>query len=328
MRGGVKQGPTATRQRSKAAARALRRRDMRMGQASERRPHVESSRRPVSRGPTKGFMRSGLPPLPDREKLWWMIAFPSRELLRRVPFVIGVIGLLAVGLAATLWLATRSTEDASTLSAMRLHNRELQQEKERLERDMERGQSVTELARRAGDLGMVPAQDVAKLVPQPDGSVQVVGQLKPAEGGPERPLEAGAGNPGEPAKPQPPAPAPGEAPAPAQPDNSVERVHPTQVVPEAPAPDGAPGQPPAEAAALPPVSSLPPADPVPASPPADPAPSLSQAVDQAPLAPSAPPAQEDNPAPPAPEAPEQVASQPAAPVPPKNMEQPEQEQHE
>ena len=325
MRGGAKPGPTATRQRSKAAARALRRRDMRMGQASERRPIVDSSRRPASRGSTKGFMRSGLPPLPDREKLWWMIAFPSRELLRRVPFVIGVIGLLAVGLAATLWLATRSTEDASTLSAMRWHNRELQQEQERLERDMERGQSVTELARRAGDLGMVPARDVAKLVPQPDGSVQVVGQLKPAEGGPERPLEAGAGDSRDPAKQQPPPPAPGEAPAPPPPDHTVERVHPTQIAPEAPAQGETPGQPPAEAAAPQQVSSLPPAAPVPASPLANPAPPLSQAADQAPLAPSAPPAQEDDPAPPAPEAPEPVTSQPAAPVPPERMEQPEQE---
>ncbi|MGL6237064.1 MAG: hypothetical protein ACRC20_17205 [Segniliparus sp.] len=336
MRSGTKPGAAATRQRSKAAARALRRRDVRMGQASDRRPVVESSRRQSNRNAAKGFARSALPSLPDGEKLWWMIAVPSRELLRRVPFVIGVMGLLAVGLATTLWLATRSTEDASTLSTMRAHNRELQQEQERLERGMEQGQSITELARRAGELGMVPARDVAKLVPQPDGSVQVVGELKPAAGGPEQQLGPGPAKPGDPAKTPPPAPnapapqgdnAPAPAPAAeqAQPDESVERVRPTEAAPAAPAA-------PVDEPEQPPVPGLPSADPM------LPVPPMSQAGSQSPAAmpglPSPAPAPQlqaprivpvppaDNPAPPPLELPGPVASQPAV------SDQPEQEPHE
>jgi hypothetical protein len=347
MRNGAKPGAApATRQRSKAAARALRRRDMRMGQASKRRPIVESSRRQSGRNGSKGFARSALPSLPDGEKLWWMIAVPSRELLRRVPFVIGVMGLLAVGLVATLWLATRSTEDASTLSTMRGHNRELQQEQERLERDMERGQSVTELARRAGELGMVPARDVAKFVPQPDGSVQVVGDLKPAEGAPEVPLDGEAPKPGDPSTRQPPAPnnsgtshdavpAPA-APAPAEPDDSVERVRPSQIVPDSPeqAPQAEAPEQTQAGSATPPVSSLPPIDPVsPLSQTAGQA-STVQPSDMFPGLPAAPaPAESpapraESPAPPALQAPDPVASQPNAPAPSQQMDQPEQESHE
>ncbi|ADG97553.1 conserved hypothetical protein [Segniliparus rotundus DSM 44985] len=318
---------------------------MRMGHGSERRPIVESSRRQASRNASKGFARSALPSLPDGEKLWWMIAVPSRELLRRVPFVIGVMGLLAVGLVATLWLATRSTEDASTLSAMRGHNRELQQEQERLERDMERGQSVTELARRAGELGMVPARDVAKFVPQPDGSVQVVGDLKPAEGAPEVPLDGEPSKPGDPSKRQPPVPnnsgtsheaaPPPAAPAPTELDDSVERVRPSQIAPDSPdqAPQAEAPEQTQPGSADPQVSSLPPVNPVsPLSQTANQA-STAQPSDMFPGLPAAPAPQAGSPAPldPAPpplQAPDPVASLPNTPAQSQHMDQPEQESHE
>ncbi|MFD1813043.1 hypothetical protein [Rhodococcus gannanensis] len=102
----------------------------------------------------------------------------------RIPFVAAVIGLLSVGLAVTLLLTTRAAEDSYKLSAAKAHNQELIEKKAALERDFRAANSAPELARKAAELGMIAATDVARLVVADDGSVTVVGEPKPATGAP------------------------------------------------------------------------------------------------------------------------------------------------
>jgi hypothetical protein len=106
----------------------------------------------------------------------------------RIPFVATIIGLLSVGLALTLVLTTRAAEDSYELSAAKAHNQDLMEQRSALERDVREGNSAPELARKATELGMIPAKDVARLVVNPDGSVDIVGKPTPAQGAPAAPL--------------------------------------------------------------------------------------------------------------------------------------------
>ncbi|GGG05445.1 hypothetical protein GCM10007304_19440 [Rhodococcoides trifolii] len=110
----------------------------------------------------------------------------------RIPFVTLVIGLLSVGLALTLLLTTRSTEDSYALTAQRQQNQSLAEQAAGLERDVETANSAPELAKRAKELGMIPTKDVPRLVVAPDGSVQVIGKPAPAAGPPAPDFDAAA----------------------------------------------------------------------------------------------------------------------------------------
>lgn len=107
----------------------------------------------------------------------------------RIPFVALVIGLLALGLGMTLLLTTRSAGDSYDLSAAKAVNTELAQQRAALQRDVELAESAPELARKAAELGMVPAKNPARLIVGPDGSKQVVGTPAPADGAPVAPLD-------------------------------------------------------------------------------------------------------------------------------------------
>ncbi|WP_233434447.1 hypothetical protein [Nocardia yamanashiensis] len=106
----------------------------------------------------------------------------------RMYFVATIIALLGCGLAMTLLLTTRATEDSYQLGAARRHNTQLADEKAALQREVEAADSAPELAQRAAELGMIPAKDPARLVIGPDGQVIVVGTPTPAQGSPAAPL--------------------------------------------------------------------------------------------------------------------------------------------
>jgi len=145
-------------------------------------------------------------------------------LAKKVPFVVLVIGALALGLGLTLWLSTDSAERSYGLSHAREKNRILQQQKEALERDVREAESAPALAEAARKQGMIPTRDTAHLVQDPSGNWVVVGTPKPADGVPPPPLNTKLPDEGPPPPPRPPAlppevpvrvqPAPG-APAPA-----------------------------------------------------------------------------------------------------------------
>jgi len=151
--------------------------------------------------------------LPLRERLLARLAgidLRPRTLLAKIPFVVLVIGSLAIGLGITLWLSTASAQRSYQLSSARALNDALMQQKEALERDVLEAESAPALADAARNLGMIPSRDTAHLVQDPAGNWFVVGNPKPAEGVPPPPLNTKL--PDEnPAPPPTPAPARGVA---------------------------------------------------------------------------------------------------------------------
>jgi type II secretory pathway pseudopilin PulG len=129
-----------------------------------------------------------------------------RALLARIPFVMLVIGALALGLGITLWLSTASAQRSYQLGSARTVNDALSQQKEALERDVLEAQSAPALADAARNLGMIPSRDTAHLVQDPAGNWVVVGMPKPAQGAPPPPLNTKLPDLAPPAKPAPPAP--------------------------------------------------------------------------------------------------------------------------
>jgi hypothetical protein len=142
----------------------------------------------------------------------------------RAQFVLLIMVLLVIGLVATLWFSTAAAADSYRLTGARAEARALSQQAEQLNREVAVLQSAPELARRAGELGMVPIQDPARLVVAPDGHVSVVGEPKAAVGQP-RP---------QPAPPAPPAPAAGQPESPGQ--AAPAEPAPVQPVPAEPGP--------------------------------------------------------------------------------------------
>jgi hypothetical protein len=116
----------------------------------------------------------------------------------RAPFVVLVMVLLAIALVATLWLSTAAAADSYQLQDARTDARNLTERSEGLSREVATLETAPELARRARQLGMVPADDPARLVVRPDGAVIVIGHPRPATASAPPPASAVA----------PPAPAP------------------------------------------------------------------------------------------------------------------------
>jgi len=129
-----------------------------------------------------------------------------RALLARIPFVMLVIGALALGLGITLWLSTASAQRSYQLGSARTVNDALSRQKEALERDVLEAQSAPALADAARDLGMIPSRDTAHLVQDPAGNWVVVGMPKPAQGAPPPPLNTKLPEPAPPAALKPPIP--------------------------------------------------------------------------------------------------------------------------
>jgi len=117
------------------------------------------------------------------------VATVPKDVVARIPFVAGIIGLLCLGLAVTLLLTTRSAEDSYELAGARAHNQSLREQAVELKREVEAGNSAPVLAQKAAEQGLIPAKDPARLLLSSDGSVQVVGTPKPAEGKPVAPLD-------------------------------------------------------------------------------------------------------------------------------------------
>jgi len=99
----------------------------------------------------------------------------------RASFVILIITLLVVGVAATLWLSTQAIADSYRLEGAKERADQLAERADQLQRDVTKAESASALAERAKAMGMVPAGDPARLVVKPDGRVVVVGEPTRAE---------------------------------------------------------------------------------------------------------------------------------------------------
>lgn len=148
---------------------------------------------------------------------------------RRTPFVLMIMALLAGGLICSLWLSTAATGDSYRLDDARTQARDLTEQAEQLRQDVAAMQTAPELAKRAAELGMVPAGEPARLVQHPDGTVEVVGEPTPATApvpvqppappaDPNQPAGQGtAADPNQPAAPPPAGQPPAAGPNPAGP---------------------------------------------------------------------------------------------------------------
>ncbi|MEU1982625.1 hypothetical protein [Nocardia sp. NPDC019395] len=139
-----------------------------------------------------------------RQRVATPTAPAGTELTGRVPFVAAILAMFGCGLALTLVLTTRAAEDSYHLSDAREANRVLSDERAALQREVAAADSAPELATRARELGMIPADDPARLVVAPDGTVTVIGEPAPAQGPAAPPLNPpprsgphGGADPGE-----------------------------------------------------------------------------------------------------------------------------------
>jgi cell division protein FtsB len=99
----------------------------------------------------------------------------------RARFVVLIIALLVVGIAATLWLSTQAISDSYRLEQARKEATDLSERADTLQREVTKLDSPSALAERAKELGMVFPGDPARLVVQPDGTITVVGDPQPAQ---------------------------------------------------------------------------------------------------------------------------------------------------
>jgi cell division protein FtsL len=93
----------------------------------------------------------------------------------RVSFVVLVMGLLVVGVVATLWLSTQSTADSVQLAQVTKNTQDLAVKVQQLQQLIAQGESPEQIAAAAQKLGMVPANNLAHIVVGPNGQITVVG---------------------------------------------------------------------------------------------------------------------------------------------------------
>lgn len=108
----------------------------------------------------------------------------------RASFVVMMMGLLAAGVAATLWLSTQAIADSYRLEQLRGFNARQAEQAQQLQRQVTKEESASALAQKAKGLGMVPGGDPARIVVNPDGSTTSVGQPKKAQGAAPAPVQA------------------------------------------------------------------------------------------------------------------------------------------
>ncbi|OXM46761.1 hypothetical protein [Amycolatopsis alba] len=160
----TKPSTRASRGRTSAAERAYARRAQRADllQRDQRRNRPDAEGGTGKEEPKKKF------------KLRWPRS--------RASFVLMMMGMLAVGVACTLWLTTQAIADSYRLEQLRTTNAGLAESKERLQREVAKAESPASLAPKARELGMVPGGDPAHIVVGTEGQSTVVGEPKKATG--------------------------------------------------------------------------------------------------------------------------------------------------
>ncbi|GAA1892961.1 hypothetical protein [Williamsia serinedens] len=128
----------------------------------------------------------------DRSRgVWARLVGSPADALRRMPFAVLVVAILAVGLALTLWLSTTAAEDSYGLSDAREQNATLSAQRDALNKSYELANSAPELAKKAAQQGLIPSKDVARMVVGPDNRIRIVGDPAPASGAPAPALNEG-----------------------------------------------------------------------------------------------------------------------------------------
>ncbi|MFI9817153.1 hypothetical protein [Saccharothrix variisporea] len=154
----------------------------------------------------------------------------------KAPFVVMVMVVLGVGIAAIMWLSTQATADSYRLQDARAEEKRLARQVEQLRQEVALAESPRQLAEAAARLGLVPVEDPARLRQLPDGTVEVYG--KPSEAkAPTPPPTSTPPTSTPPAQPDPNAQQPPADPnaqqPPAQTDPNAQQPPPAQTDPNA-----------------------------------------------------------------------------------------------
>lgn len=99
--------------------------------------------------------------------------------LARTPFLMVLAGILAIGMVGLLLLNTTLQNQAFQASELKRTAAEMNYKQGELEAAVAKADSVSELSRRASQLGMRPHREVAYVVV---GEDKVIGEAKPADG--------------------------------------------------------------------------------------------------------------------------------------------------
>ena len=105
-----------------------------------------------------------------------------RHRIASVPFVVPIIALLVVGLGLSLWLSTKAAADSYRLGEERQQNQALLDKRDSLKRTYESSDSAPELSDKASRLGLIPANNPARMIVNGPGKPRVVGDPEPAQG--------------------------------------------------------------------------------------------------------------------------------------------------
>lgn len=105
-----------------------------------------------------------------------------RNRIASVPFVVPVIALLVIGLGLSLWLSTKAAADSYRLGEERQQNQALLDKRDSLKRTYESSDSAPELSDKASRLGLIPANNPARMIVNGPGKPRVVGDPEPAQG--------------------------------------------------------------------------------------------------------------------------------------------------
>lgn len=163
----ARSGTPSTRTRGAAAPR-------------ERELERDPERGGASRGRSTAAERAYARRASRKQRLLRVVPTKMPGLASKTPFVLLVMGLLAAGVLATLFLSLSAVSDSYKLETAKNDVTDLSSKVEQLKSDVAKMESPEVLYDRAKQLGMVPAPDPVRVRQNPDGSVTVVGSATAA----------------------------------------------------------------------------------------------------------------------------------------------------
>ncbi|MGW6446187.1 hypothetical protein [Lentzea sp. NPDC055074] len=134
-------------------------------------------------------------------------ASPQQKVASKAPFVVLVMLVLGAGVAGIMYFSTQAAADTYRLQEARAEAERLTLQMEQLRREVALLESPTDLARRAGEMGLVAPTNPARLRQNPDGSIEEFGK-------PSAPTKS---TPPPPPSSEPPPPPAGQTPPAGQP---------------------------------------------------------------------------------------------------------------
>lgn len=103
-------------------------------------------------------------------------ASPQQKAVSKAPFVVLVMLVLGAGVAGIMYFSTQAAADTYRLQEARAEAEKLTLQMEQLRREVALLESPTDLARRAGEMGLVEPSNPARLRQNPDGSIEEFGK--------------------------------------------------------------------------------------------------------------------------------------------------------